>query len=165
MANLDGPKGFFYHSGPNRLRHYDVDSSNATAIFVGDAVTMEDDGNITPAAAGGVIMGISNGYLAVSTAGKVPVFDDPQTLFWVQTDGAGTAIVEAAIGNNCDHIAGAGSADTLRSGHEIDESEITAATAGFRIIDKVNTPGNAWGANCKLIVKVNEHFYQTTTGI
>ena len=162
MANKDFPRGLSYYSGCSRLREYDVDSANTPAIFAGDAVKMEADGNVAAAAAGDAILGVSNDYLAVSTAGKVLVYDHPDTVFTIQGDGTDA---EANIGVNCDILATAGDTTTLRSKFELDTSEITAATAQLRILDRVRTPDNAWGANTLMQVLINEHFYKTEVGI
>ena len=72
MANVDRPSGFrpvgSFSGGSwnGAVRTYPVDASNATAIFPGDAITLEADGNVTPAAAGGVILGAVAGDAATT---------------------------------------------------------------------------------------------------
>lgn len=163
------------------VRKYPVDSSNATAIFVGDAITLEDDGNVTPAAAGGIVLGVCTGvvvnrsvaatehpgYLPASTAGYIYVAVGPDVLYEVQEDGVGGALAATNIGNNIDLIAGTGSTTTGRSAHEIDSNTATAAgSAQFRIVDYVHREDNDITAvNSKWIVRVFESHWTTTNGI
>lgn len=186
MANVDRPNGFrpvgTLSGSPwqGAVRKYPVDASNATAIFEGDAVTLETDGNVTPAAAGGVILGICvgvvidrsvaatehPGYIPASTAGYVLVCTAPDALYEVQEDSVGGDLDAASVGANIDHIAGAGSATTGQSGHEIDSSSLTAAgSAGFRIVALSDRPDNAVGTNAKWLVRVHESHFAATNGI
>ncbi len=94
MANIDAPRGAtpVNRSGANHtgnVERFNVDSSNGTAIFVGDFVVQEADGNVTPASAGdnndilGVVTSVKvdldvgateyPGYLPASTEGQVYV--------------------------------------------------------------------------------------------
>lgn len=188
MANVDRPNGFIpvgtVSGSPwsATVREYPVDSSNATAIFQGDAITLEADGNVTPAAAGGVILGICvgvvpsrtvaatehPGYLPASTAGNVLVAIGPDVIYEVQEDGVGGALGgRAVVGSNIDHIAGSGSTTTGRSAHEIDSNTATAAgSAGFRIIDLVDRPDNdVTLTNARYLVRVHESHLAATNGI
>lgn len=188
MANKDAPNGFIpvgtLSGSPwsDSVREYPVDASNATAIFPGDAITLETDGNVTPAAAGGVILGICvgvlpsrtvaatehPGYLPATTAGNILVAIGPDIVYEVQEDSVGgDAGGRAAVGANIDHIAGAGSTTTGRSAHEIDSSTLTAAgSAGFRIIDVVDRPDNDITlSNVRFLVRVHESHLAATNGI
>jgi hypothetical protein len=159
------------------VRHEPVDSSNGTAIFPGDIIMREADGNVAPATAGntqiiGVCVGIvpdkdnlSRKYLPASTAGTVLVCEDPNVILEVQEDGVGGTLTSAAIGTNADHVAGAGSTTTGISAHTLDSSSIVDTTAGFRIIGLVNRPDNEAGSYAKWLVMINEHSYKTTTGV
>jgi hypothetical protein len=157
-----------------------VDSSNATAIFRGDAVTLETDGNVTPAAAGGVILGVCEGvvvdrevaatehpgYLPASTAGYVLVRVEDGALYEVQEDSDGGDLDAGAVGSNIDHIAGTGSTVSGVSGHEIDSSTLTAAgSAGWRIVGLVERVDNEIGTNAKWLVTVHESHLKATNGI
>ena len=189
MANVDRPSGLrpigsldgSPYNGP--VRHRPVDSSNGTAIFVGDAVILEDDGNVAPASAGGNILGVCvgvvvdravaatehPGYLPASTAGTILVVEGPDVLFEIQEDDVdGTALTRAAIGSNADILATAGSTTTGVSAHELDRSTITddsPATATLRIIELVDRDDNEVGDYAKWIVRINEHMHRETTGL
>lgn len=195
MANVDRPSGATpvgtISGSPwnAAVRPYSVDSSNATAIFVGDFVTLEADGNCTPAAAGGVILGVCVGikkiaedefgvsgyhtapnldirYLPASTAGTILVSVGNDILYEVQEDSVGSNLALTDVGANIDLIAGAGSTTTGNSAHELDSSTVTAAgSAQLRIIGKVNRPDNAVGTNCRWIVRVHESHLAATNGI
>lgn len=187
MANADRPRGFTPvgtlsgSAWEGAVRAYSVDSSNATAIFPGDAITLEADGNVTPAAAGGVILGVCvgvkvnkavaatehPGYLPASTAGTVYVSVGSDVIYEIQEDGVGGAMTADAIGSNVDHIAGAGSTTTGRSAHELDSSTETAAgSAGFRVIDYVRKEDNdVTLTNAKFLVYVHESHLKAANGI
>lgn len=179
MANVDRPNGAtpIGRLGSVQtftLRKIAVDASNGTAIFKGDFVKREDDGNAAPAAAGNAIYGVCigvvvnrsvaatehPGYLPASTAGNILVIVDKDALYEIQEDGNMTT---AVIGSNGDIVAGAGSTTTGRSAHELDSSDVTtndgsAASAQLRVIDVVDSPDNDGAlANAKWIVMINEH--------
>jgi len=162
---------------------FPVDSSNGTAIFIGDVIDAESDGNTAPAAAGtddsalGVCVGVadSNGapagdpnsslnsnYLPASTAGYIDVaLALPEAIFRVQ---ANAAVTEDDRFNNADHVATAGSTSMAQSRHELSGTTGTG-TAQFKIWDKVNEPGNDWGADVDLLVTFNESRFVSTTGV
>lgn len=199
MANADRPHGFKPIGTLTGVpwnaatRTYSVASGNGTAIFPGDAVTLASDGTVTPAAAGGIILGVCVGvlptvvdefgvsgyhaalnlqrsYLPASTAGTILVAVGPDILYEVQEDSDASNLALADVGANVDHIAGAGSTTTGVSAHELDSSTVTSAgSAGFRLVAKVNSPDNAVGTNCKWIVRLNpfnaESHFATTNGI
>jgi hypothetical protein len=170
IRNLDGTTNF-------QITEYTVDSSNGTAIFIGDFVDMEADGNISPAAAGtgvellGVVAYIKDGYdnlstrhLAVSTAGTVGVYDSPYTIFSVQEDDGGTSVTATGRGTNVAIIAGAGDATTGTSRHEFDQDSIVATTEQLRLLRLVPVENNAYGDNAEWEVLINEHEYKDTVG-
>jgi hypothetical protein len=165
MANPNVAFGFT-PSPLERCRPYDQDASDSTAIFFGDIVDMESDGNISPAAAGSIqILGSAMDHSAASTAAVVLVADSPTQEFFAQDDGDSTTLAQTNIGTNCDHIAGTGQASLLVSGHEIDASSTTTATAGFRLLQAVKNPDYAIGVNQVWRVHVNEHHLYSQVGI
>ena len=168
----------------SNLRPRNVDSSNGTAIFPGDFVILEDDGNIAPytGSSGGNLLGVAvavvvnrsvaatehPGYLPASTAGVVLVAEGSDYLFEVQEDDGGTALTTAAIGSNADVLAGSGSTTLGTSAHELDRSSITDASPGsaqLRIVDFVARTDNAAGDYAKWVVRLNENVYTETTGL
>lgn len=159
------------------VRHFNVDASNGTAVFVGDFIMMESDGNVAPATAGstqivGVMVGrvptyadLTKNYLPASTAGVVLVCTDPNAIYEIQEDSVGGAMAATQVGENADHIAGAGSTTTGRSAHQIDSSTQTAAAAGLRLLGIVDRPDNEAGNYAKWLVTINEHAFKTTSGV
>jgi len=187
MANVDRPRGLrpvgtlSGAAWQGAVREYPVDSSNATAIFKGDAVTLEADGNVTPASATGVILGVVvgvkvdrdvaateyPGYLPATTAGSVMVCIAPDAIYEVQSDDAATAEVALTdIGANVDLNVNAGSTVTGQSAHELDADTITSAgSAQLRIIGVVDRPDNEVGEFGKWLVRVHESHLAATNGV
>ena len=183
MANSDRPSGARparHQDGATAIpaNKYSVDASNGTAIFLGDFVIAEADGNVAPytGTGGGSLLGVCIGvyddygdlsrrYLPASTAGSIMVADSPDQIFEVQEDDAGTALTKAAEGANCDVLATAGSATTGISAHEIDRSTVTSATAQLRLQRLVPRDDNDYGDSAKWEVIINEHFRKATAGI
>lgn len=185
MANVDAPSGLRYvgniaaamQSGLAVL--YDVDSSNGTAIFKGDLVKLEADGNIAPAAAGDRALGVAvsvkpdydvaatihPGYLPASTAGKILVVTDPNALYEIQEDSVGAALAATDKGALVDIIAGAGSTTTGRSAHEVDSSTLGTSNGQLKLIKLVDRSDNAVGDQAKWVVKINEHYFSSEAGI
>jgi len=177
MANVDRPSGARFvgtidGSAPNGvMRTYPVDSSNGTAIFPGDFVVLEADGNVAPVTADtDVILGVCEGvvvdravaatehpgYLPASTAGYIRVNVAPGAIYEVQEDSDGSNLALTDVGSNVDIVAGAGSTTTGNSAHELDSSSVVATTAQLRIIGKVDREDNEIGTNCKWLVTVHE---------
>lgn len=188
MPNSNSPRGarpaFQGNGSPwsGATRALPVDSSNATAIFPGDFITLEDDGNAAPAAAGGIIRGVCvgvkinpavaatvhPGYLPASTAGTIYVAEGEGLLYEIQEDSVGGALARTAVGSNVDIIAGAGSTVTGLSGHQIDSSTSTDGSPGsaqLRLVDIVERVDNAIGTNAKWLVRIVESHFASATGL
>lgn len=195
MANVDRPDGLrpvkTISGAPwaNQVREYPVDASNGTAIFVGDLIKVEDDGNVAPSGAGGSVIGVCvgvevvgvsddnfiengnlgaeqhPGYLPASTAGTVRVAVGSDILYEIQEDSVGSTLTAANIGSVGDVAAGAGSTTTGRSAYELDSSDVVAKDASpgaaqLMIVDYVRRPDNTVGsANARWLVKINEYQY------
>lgn len=174
MANKDAPQGarpLRHLTGGNafRMNPYPVDSSNATAIFIGDFVKLEDDGNVAPAAAGNRILGVCGGvdgdydnltrrYLPATTAGTVWVYDDPDIVFAIQEDSVSATLAATNVGNLANHVAGTGSTTTSISAHELDSDGTGTGTAGLRILRAVDRADNVVGeTNAEWEVVIYEH--------
>lgn len=182
MANVDRPNGLrpirTLSGSPwsSSVEEFAVDSSNGTAIFIGDAIKQEDDGNVAPSGVGGAIIGVCvgvvvdrdvaateyPGYLPASTAGNIMVVTATDVVYEVQEDSVGGAMVAINVGSNGDIAAGAGSTTTGRSAYELDSSDViakdaSAATATFRVIRLSTRPDNEIGTEAKWEVKINEH--------
>jgi len=182
MANIDRPNGLrpirMLDGSPYnaQIMSWPVDASNSTAIFNGDLVVLEDDGNIAPSGAGGAVLGVCvgvtvdrsvagteyPGYLPASTAGNIQVEIGRNVVFEIQEDSVGGAMVAGNVGSNGDVAAGAGSTDTGRSAYELDSSDVIAkdaapATAQLRVLKLSSRQDNEIGSNAKWEVIINEH--------
>lgn len=183
MANLDKPYGLramgnLSATGSQKQYGYEIADNQAGAIYKGDLVTIFDGYIVkfAPAshtAAVGVFNGCSyidpntgkptwKNYYPGSvniTSGKIiaDVIDDPNQLFSIQAD---EDIVAADIGKNADVIGTGGSTVTGLSTMELDSSTVAnTAALNLKIVGILNTPDNAFGNYCQVIVKINEHLY------
>lgn len=185
MANVDRPNGLrpvtTLSGGPwmGHVRSFPVDSSNGTAIFRGDAIILEDDGNVAPyASGGGVLLGVCvgaevaravaatehPGYLPASTAGTVMVCVGPDVIYEIQEDSVGGAMVATNVGSNGDIAVTAGSTTTGVSKMELDSSDViakdsSAASAQLLVLGLVDRPDNAIGTEAKWLVRINESIF------
>lgn len=179
MANGNAPAGLT----PRRLRNgspwhcplrtYHVPSSNTTALYVGDPVTITGTGDsmgypdvVAATAATGRITGVVQGFrpnspfpgkfLPAGVEGYVLVSDDPTALYEVQEDAIGGALTETSIGLNASLIAGAGNGFTGQSGWLLDSSTAaTTATLQVRIVELQHRADNEKGINAKWLVAIN----------
>lgn len=191
MANIDRPNGLrplrTLSGSPwsSSVMEFPVDSSNGTAIFIGDAIKLEDDGNVAPSGAAGAIIGVCvgvkvdravvetehPGYLPASTAGNIMVVVAKDVVYEVQEDSVGGAMVATNVGSNGDIAAGTGSTTTGRSAYELDSSDViakdaSAATATFRVLALSTRQDNEIGAEAKWEVIINEHqFADSSAGL
>jgi len=96
------------------------------------------------------------------------VVDDPRALFQVAVVSSGTTIAtlgRAAVGQNAIFVLNSGSSTSGDSAQAIDDTTNTTATYPIRIVDVV--PATATGADAyvEMVVKINTHTYNNTTGI
>jgi len=179
MANTDAANGFepATHNGCPKLNKYggySISSDNDTAIFPGDPVVLQADGDIALAGTGSRIVGVFNGCSYVDSNGvpqfgrwpgttgntvrEALVYDDPDTVFKVQSDGS---LAATDVGLMVPGEAGTGNTKFDRSRWEVDSSEAVTGEAQWRILGKADEPDNAWGTNVKLLVKPYYHEYNT----
>ena len=188
MANSNKPNGFqlvgTLSGAPvsGAIQQYTM--SGATALFPGDAVTLADDGTVTPAAAAGLILGVCvgvkvdrsisstehPGYGSASSGAVVYVAVGPDYLYSVQEDSVGGAMVATNVGSNGDLVAGSGSTTLGTSGYVLDSSDViakdaSAASAQFRVVALDPTSGNDVGNYARWIVRINENSFTTATGL
>ena len=165
MANVDNPIGFrpLYHlmGVPFQANKY-ILTTGATA-YKGDLLKVVAAGTVEPAAAddGVIVVGVAAEYISDSgSAGgkEILVWDDPYIVFAVQAD-TGTTVAASDVFATANHVAGAGSATTKLSGHELDSSNIGTG-AQLKIIGKVDEPANTWAEHVDLAVLINEHLYK-----
>lgn len=183
MANVDKAFGLralgnLSATGAQKQFGYEIADNQAGAIFQGDLVTLKDGYilQFDPAshtAAVGVFNGVFytdpttgkptfKNYYPGSvniTQGKITadVLDDPNQLFIIQSD---EDIVQADFGKNADVVVGTGNTTTGVSAMELDSSTIaTTAALNLKLVGIYDTPGNALGNFCQVVVKINEHLY------
>jgi hypothetical protein len=183
MANVDKAFGLralgnLSATGAQKQFGYEIADNQAGAIFQGDLVTLKDGYILqfdpsSHTAAVGVFNGVFytdpttgkptfKNYYPGSvniTQGKITadVIDDPNQLFIIQSD---EDIVQADFGKNADVVVGTGSTTTGLSAMELDSSTIaTTAALNLKLVGIYDTPGNALGNFCQVVVKINEHLY------
>ena len=154
MANADNPRGLTpYMSGSNagtpRIREYYA--SVTTAIFKGDVVVGKSTGRIhSLRTASGAILtrGVAAQYHAAGTTPveRIAVYDDPKTLFLVNSDGTTDPTKATAIdhiGGTADLVVSTGSTGSGQSAFELDYSLIgTTTTDPVYIVDISKQAGN-----------------------
>jgi hypothetical protein len=183
MANIDKasglrPIGNLSATGAQKQYGYEIADNQAGTIFQGDLVALSA-GYITrflPAthtAAVGVFNGCNyidpttgkptwKNYYPGSvniTSGKIiaDVIDDPSQLFLVQCD---AGFVAADVGKNADVIGTGGSTTTGVSTMELNSSTLAVTAAlNLKTVGLYNVPGNDFGTNAVVVVKINEHVY------
>ncbi len=96
------------------------------------------------------------------------VVDDPTALFKVAVVSSGTtmgSLGRAAVGQNTSVVLNSGSATTGNSAQAIDDTTATTNTLPIRIVDVVPETATAADTYVEMIVKINTHTYNNTTGI
>ena len=188
MANSNSPYGFrpvgtlnaASYSG--QIRKFAVPADNATAIFIGDTVTLAGTSDamavypgdvlvpeVAVGAATSVVVGVCVGieplysdlavnYRKASTFMYIYVDVDPLTIYSVQGDS--TVWTVADIGCNATITATGGSTATGRSAFVITAPSADAAK-GVLIIGVDPDPNNAVGVYWKMLVKLNLHQFGT----
>ena len=171
--------------GQIRTSDYLIAIAYDTSIFTGDPVKLVAGGGIELAAAGNTILGIFQGVSWTASDGEVKfsrywpgaqsgatnvsalVIDDPYVTYSVFDDGDSDYLTIADVGFSADHVAGSGSTVTGISAVKLDTSDASNSQAGFKIIRKVERPGNdfgtANGSQVEVEVMVNEPFFSHNT--
>lgn len=183
MANVDKafglrPQGNLSATGAQKQYGYLIEDNQAGAIYQGDLVTLYD-GYVVKFAPGThtAALGVFNGcnYIDPSTgkptwknfypgsvnitAGVIQadVIDDPNQLFTIQVD---ESVAQTDIGKNADVVGTGGSSTTGQSTMELDSSTIAKTAAlNLKIVGLFDVPGNSFGTNAVVVVKINEHLY------
>ena len=169
------------------MRQIPVAAGFGTAIFNGDTVVINSDGFLVKSTTtnSGDIVGVCMGGQYVNSMGQtvqgqyIPalasnlalayVVDDPMALFKVAVVTSGTTMGTAGrtvVGSNVPLVLNAGSTTTGDSAFAVTLTGAgTTATIPLRVIDVV--PETATGANAftELLVKINTHQYNNTTGV
>lgn len=183
MANVDKPFGLrpignLSATGAQKQYGYLIADNQSGAIYQGDLVTVYDGYLVkfapaTHTAAVGVFNGCNyidpttgkptwKNYYPGSvniTQGEITadVLDDPNQLFIVQVD---ESVAQTDIGKNADVVGTGGSTTTGVSSMELDSSTIAKSAAlNLKIVGLWDVPGNEFGTNAVVVVKINEHLY------
>jgi hypothetical protein len=186
MANIDKAFGLkalgnLSATGAQKQYGYEIADNQSGAIYQGDLVTIVGGYIVkflpgTHAAALGVFNGCN--YIDPTTGKPIwknfypgsvnitqgiisaDVLDDPNQLFIIQSDGD---IEKADIGKNADVIGTGGSSTTGVSTMELNNATIAdTAALNLKIVGLYNQPGNSFGVNAVVVVKINEHLYGST---
>jgi hypothetical protein len=172
------------------IRQIPVAAGFGTAIFDGDTVVINSDGYLVKSTTtdSGNIVGVCLGGQYVNSSGQtvqgqfIPalaststnlalayVVDDPMALFKVAVVTSGTTMGTAGrtvVGSNLALVLNAGNTTTGNSAFAVTLTGAgTTATIPIRVIDVV--PETATGADtyAELLVKINTHQYNNTTGV
>jgi hypothetical protein len=183
MANVDKPFGLralgnLSATGGQKQYGYEIADNQSGAIYQGDLVTVYDGYLVkfapaTHTAAVGVFNGCN--YIDPTTGkptwknfypgsinitqGKIiaDVIDDPNQLFIIQVD---ESVAQTQVGMNADVVGTGGSTTTGVSTMELDSSTIDKTAAlNLKIVGLWDVPGNTFGTNAVVVVKINEHLY------
>jgi hypothetical protein len=186
MANADTPFGLkpvAHRNGSpyvGSFRYYSVAAGDATAILIGDPVTLAGTSqtingriysDVVRSATGDVFTGVVIGvvpetadalkYRAASTQRVLMVADDPDLIFEIQEVSGGTALTANDAGLNANIVVAAGSTVTGFSGVELNNAtEATTNTLDVHIVGPVAREDNAIGEHCKWLVTFNRHQFR-----
>jgi hypothetical protein len=172
------------------IRQIPVAAGFATAIFNGDTVKIDTDGYLIKSTTtnSGTIVGVCLGGQYVNSSGQtvqgqyIPalastagnpayayVVDDQQALFKVAVVTSGTTMGTASradVGSNVALVLNAGSTTTGDSAFAVTLTGAgTTATIPLRVIDVVPETATSTGVYTELLVKINAHQYNNTTGV
>ena len=172
------------------FRQIPVAAGFATAIFNGDTVKIDSDGYLIKSTTtnSGTIVGVCMGGQYVNSSGQtvqgqyIPaaaststnlayayVVDDQQALFKVAVVTSGTTMGTASradVGSNVALVLNAGSTTTGDSAFGVTLTGAgTTATIPVRVIDVVPETATSAGVYRELLVKINTHQYNDTTGV
>jgi hypothetical protein len=176
------------YAGATRL--IPVAAGFATAIFNGDTVQIDSTGYLIKSTStnAGTIVGVALGGQYVNSSGQtvqgqyIPalastaanpayayVVDDQQALFKVAVVTSGTTMGTASradVGSNVPLVLNAGSTTTGNSAFGVTLTGAgTTATIPLRVIDVVEQTATSPGVYTELLVKINAHQYNNTTGV
>jgi hypothetical protein len=164
---------------------YTIASGYATAIFQGDMVIPVTGGNIEryPGNTSTAVVGVFNGVFYTDPTTQKPTFknyypggvaasditafvvDDPDAVFLADAD---ATFARADLYQNYSLTAVSGNTKTGNSLQQLDVSESgTNATFIVQAIDISQDPDNSdtSSPNANILVRINNHFYRSGTGI
>ena len=164
MANRDNPHGLrplgrTMAGGVPFVEEFSK-ASTYTALYIWDAVNRVADGTIEASATPGSTLysGVNLIAGATLTATTHLVMTSPDALYEAQDNAATDGFAEADMGLNANLVLGTGSATTLISGHEINETgaDVTA-TLDVHLLRLFPAPDNAAGAWSRVEIIFNKH--------
>ena len=172
------------------IRQIPIAAGFGTAVFNGDTVQINSDGYLIKSTStnAGTIVGVCTGGQYVNSSGQtvqgqyIPalaststnpayayVVDDQQALFKVAVVTSGTTMGTASradVGSNVALVLNAGSTNTGNSAFAVTLTGAgTTATIPLRVIDVVPETALSTGGYTELLVKINAHQYNNTTGV
>ena len=157
------------------------------AVYDGDLVEMLSSGTcavISSGTASAQCLGVCVGVQYTNSSGQTVqaqyapasgvtnvlayVVDDPTALFKVAVVSSGTTmstLTRTAVGQNTSVALNSGNANTGDSAQAITTSTDVTATLPIRIVDVVPETATSSTTYAEMIVKINTHTYNNTTGI
>ncbi len=157
------------------------------AVYTGDLVEMLSSGTcavISSGTAAAQCLGVCVGVQYTNSSGQTVqaqyapasgvtnvvayVVDDPRALFKVAIVSSGTTmstLTRTAVGQNAPVALNSGNANTGDSAQAITTSTDTTNTLPIRIVDVVPETMTSSTAYAEVIVKINTHTYNNTTGV
>jgi len=164
---------------------YTIASGYATAIFQGDMVIPVTGGNVEryPGNTSTAVVGVFNGVFYTDPTTQKPTFknyypggvaasditafvvDDPDAVFLIDAD---ATFARADLFQNYSLTAVSGNTKTGNSLQQLDVGESgTNATFIVQAIDISQDPDNSdtTSANANILVRINNHFYRSGTGL
>ena len=164
---------------------YTIASGYATAIFQGDMVIPVTGGNVEryPGNTSTAVVGVFNGVFYTDPTTQKPTFknyypggvaasditafvvDDPDAVFLIDAD---ATFARADLFQNYSLTAVSGNIKTGNSLQQLDVSASgTNATFIVQAIDISQDPDNSdtSSANANILVRINNHFYRSGTGL
>jgi hypothetical protein len=172
MANTDNPHGFqplmrSIVGGPGAaaMTAHKI-AGSGTALFIGDVVKLGGSGtksgtSIVAGTAGAAAFGVNLNHGLISTATDHLIIPGHLQVFEAQID----TITAAGLNQNCQLVATAGNATTLRSKHSLNNIA-TTNTHEFKVLKLWDSPDNAVGAYARVEVTFNEsQFSDQTAGV
>ena len=172
------------------FRQIPIAAAFATAVFTGDTVQVDSTGYLVLSTAtnSGNIVGVVVGAQYVNSSGQTVqgqyapalistaanpayayVVDDPMALFKVAVVSSGTTMSSAGrtvVGTNLALVLNTGNTTTGDSAYAVTLTGAgTTATIPIRVIDVVPETATAADTYTELLVKINTHQYNNTTGV
>lgn len=163
MPNVDNPHGLYpvmrtMAGGNVSTAQFKKAATYGTALFIFDAVNRVADGSIEASATPGTTLysGVNLNWGAASKLTTHLVIQSPDALFEAQDDGGGFAEID--MGLNANLLLNAGNALTNLSKHEVNGvTKDVTATLDVHVIQKLEHPENAYGANVRVELIFNKH--------